>query len=86
MSYRNIDEDIRLLTMSKRYWTENQLTEEQVYWILAGEGYSDTEIKNALNDYYNIHVRSNIFWHSFIAPVLLVLVMIGLILKLYSLI
>jgi cytochrome b subunit of formate dehydrogenase len=83
--YRNIDEDIRLFNMSKRYWNEKQLTKEQVHWILGAEGYSNTEIENALNDYYNVHVRGDIFWHNFIAPIILILVMIGLVIKIYTL-
>lgn len=86
MSYRNIDEDIRLLNMSKRYWTEEQLTKEQLIWVLKNDGYSEKEIENAINDYYMIHVRSNILLHHFIAPVLLVIVMIALVLQLFLLI
>ena len=86
MSYRNIDEDIRLLTMAKRYWTEEQLTKEQVHWVLKGEGYSEREIENAISDYYSIHIRSNIMLHHFIAPIVLVIVMIALIVQVYQLI
>lgn len=85
MSYRNIDEDIRLLTMAKRYWTEEQLTKEQVHWVLKSEGYSEREIDNAISDYYSIHIRSDIMLHHYIAPIVLVIVMIVLILKVYSL-
>lgn len=81
MSYRNIDEDIRLLTMAKRYWVK-----EQVHWVLKGEGYSEKEIDNAISDYYSIHIRSNIMLHHFIAPIVLVIVMIALVLQLYQLI
>ena len=83
--YRNIDEDIRLLTMARRYWTEDQLSKEQVHWVLKDEGYSDREIDNAISDYYSIHIRSNIMLHHFIAPVVLVIVMIVLVLKVWSL-
>ncbi len=86
MSYRNIDEDIRLLNMSKRYWTEEQLTKEQLIWVLKNDGYSEKEIENAINDYYMIHVRSNILLHHFIAPVLLAIAMIALVLQLFLLI
>ena len=85
MSYRNIDEDIRLLTMAKRYWTEEQLTKEQVHWVLKSEGYSEREIDNAISDYYSIHIRSDIMLHHYITPIALVIVMIVLILKVYSL-
>lgn len=83
--YRNIDEDIRLLTMAKRYWTEEQLTKEQLFWVLKSEGYSEREIENAISDYYAIHLRSNIMLHHFIAPVVLVIIMIILVIKIYSL-
>lgn len=83
--YRNIDEDTRLLNMAKRYWSEDQLTKEQVHWVLSSEGYSDREIDNAISDYYSIHLRSNIMLHHFIAPVVLFIVMIVLVLKIYSL-
>ena len=83
--YRNIDEDVRLLSMAKRYWFEDQLTKEQVYWVLKGEGYSEREIENAISDYYSIHIRSNIMLYHFIAPVVLVIVMIILVLQVYSL-
>lgn len=86
MAYRNIDEDARLLTMARRYWTEQQLSEAQVYWVLEAEGYSKKEIKNALNDYYMIHMRSDILLHCFIAPAVLVLLMSLLVAKLWQLI
>lgn len=85
MTYRNIDEDIRLLNMAKRYWSEDGLTKEQVHWVLKSEGYSEREINNAINDYYAIHLRSDIMLHHFIAPLVLLIAMIILILKVYSL-
>jgi hypothetical protein len=86
MSYRNIDEDARLLGMARRYWTEEQLTKEQLYWVLEGEGYSKTEINNAISDYYIIHLRSDVLLHHFIAPVVLLVVMGALVFKLWTLI
>ena len=83
--YRNIDEDARLLNMAKRYWSEDQLSKEQVYWVLKGEGYSEKEIDNAINDYYNIYLRSDILLHHFISPVLLLFFMVCLVIKVYSL-
>ena len=83
--YRNIDEDARLLSMAKRYWSEDQLTKEQVYWVLKSEGYSEREIDNAISDYYAIHLRSDIMLHHFIAPVVLVIVMIVLVIKVWGL-
>ena len=83
--YRNIDDDARLLNMAKRYWSEDQLTKEQVHWVLKSEGYSEREINNAISDYYAIHLRSDIMLHHFIAPVVLVIVMIVLVIKVWSL-
>ena len=83
--YRNIDDDVRLLSMAKRYWSDDQLTKEQLQWVLKSEGYSEREIDNAISDYYAIYLRSDIMLHHFIAPVVLVIVMIVLILKVYSL-
>ena len=83
--YRNIDDDARLLSMAKRYWSDDQLTKEQLQWVLKSEGYSEREIDNAISDYYAVHLRSDIMLHHFIAPVVLVIVMIVLILKVYSL-
>ena len=83
--YRNIDDDARLLSMAKRYWSDDQLTKEQLQWVLKSEGYSEREIDNAISDYYAVHLRSDIMLHHFIAPVVLVIIMIVLILKVYSL-
>jgi SUMO ligase MMS21 Smc5/6 complex component len=83
--YRNIDDDARLLSMAKRYWSDDQLTKEQLQWVLKSEGYSEREIDNAIGDYYAVHLRSDIMLHHFIAPVVLVIIMIVLILKVYSL-
>lgn len=83
--YRNIDEDIRLLTMAKRYWTEEQLTKEQVHWVLKGEGYSEREIDNAISDYYSIHMRSDIMLNNYIAPIVLLIVMFILVFQVYGL-
>ena len=83
--YRNIDDDARLLSMAKRYWSEDQLTKEQVHWVLKSEGYSEKEINNAISDYYSIYLRSDILLHHFIAPVLLLFVMVWLVIKVWSL-
>ena len=78
--YRNIDVDERLLNMARRYWdVEDSITEEQVQWVLRDEGYSKDEIDNAISDYWAIHVRSSILLHYWIAPVVLVVLMIALI-------
>jgi len=80
MSYRNIDSDERLLIMTRRYWDEeDQLNEKQYRWVLKNEGYSDTEIDNAISDYYAIHLRSNILLHYWIAPILLTFLMLVLV-------
>ena len=87
MTYRNIDEDERLLIMARRYWDqEDQLTEQQLHWVLNNEGYSKTEINQAISDYYIIHIRSNILLHHWIAPIVLVLIMCGLVVYVNSLI
>jgi|TARA_B100001094_G_scaffold333231_1_gene409675 hypothetical protein len=85
--YRNIDVDERLLIMARRYWDEeDQLTEEQLHWVLKNEGYSKQEIDNAISDYWDIYLRSNILLHHWIAPIVLVVVMIALICYVQSLI
>ena len=87
MTYRNIDEDERLFIMAKRYWDqEDQLTEQQLHWVLKNEGYSTTEIKQATSDYYIIHIRSNILLHHWIAPIVIVLIMCLLVVYVNSLI
>ena len=84
--YRNIDEDERLLIMARRYWDEeDQLTEEQLHWVLKDEGYSETEINQAISDYWIIHIRSDILLHYWIAPIVLVIIMIGLVCYVQSL-
>ena len=80
MSYRNIDQDERLLIMARRYWDEeDQLTENQLHWVLKNEGYSEKEIDQAISDYWIIHLRSDILLHYWIAPILLGLLMIVLV-------
>lgn len=85
--YRNIDQDERLLIMVRRYWDkQDQLTEEQLHWVLKDEGYSETEIDQAISDYWIIYLRSDILLHHWIAPVVLFIVMIILICYVQSLI
>jgi hypothetical protein len=55
------------------------LTEKQLYWVLTNEGYSREEIDSAISDYFAIHIRSNILLHYWIAPIVLVVVMITLV-------
>jgi len=79
--------DERLLNMARRYWdAEDLITEEQVHWVLRDEGYSKDEIDNAISDYFAIHIRSNILLHYWIAPVVLVIVMIVLVVYVQNLI
>tara|TARA_B100001778_G_C18226123_1_gene466758 strand:+ start:155 stop:394 length:240 start_codon:yes stop_codon:yes gene_type:complete len=73
--------------MVRRYWDEeDQLTEEQLHWVLKDEGYSETEINQAISDYWIIHIRSDILLHHWIAPIVLVIVMIALLVYVQSLI
>ena len=79
--------DERLLNMAARYWDKDDpLTEEQVHWVLRDEGYSKNEIDNAISDYWDIHLRSNILLHHWIAPIVLTIVMIGLVIYVQNLI
>ena len=85
--YRNIDVDERLLNIARRYWDEeDSITKEQVHWVLRDEGYSKDEIDNAISDYWDIHLRSNILLHHWIAPIVLTIVMIGLVIYVQNLI
>lgn len=85
--YRSIDTDERLLIMARRYWDEDdQLTDKQIHWVLGNEGYSEREIDNAISDYWAIHIRSSILLHYWIAPAILVLVMVYLVYYVHTLI
>lgn len=84
--YRNIDEDIRLFKTAQRYWNEEQLTKEQVHWLLKNEGYSEKEVDNAINDYYMAHIRPNNMVHYFLWPVVLLITATCLVIRLYYLI
>ena len=64
---------------------KDQLTEKQMKWVLESEGYSHSEIDNALFDYYEIHVKSQILLHHWIAPLVLVVVMIALVVYVHTL-
>lgn len=57
MNYRNIDEDINLLKGAKRYWL-NEISKNQLYWVLGEKGYSENEINKAIEDYYIIYIHS----------------------------
>lgn len=86
MSYRNIDENSRLLQMAERYWQESNLTKDHLYLVLKPEGFSEKEIDNAISDYYQIHLRSNIFFNCFIIPISIILLIIFLLYQVYVLI
>lgn len=87
MSYRNIDQDERLLVMARRYWDdEDSLTEAQLNWVLKNEGYSQREIDNAISDYWSIHIQSNILLHYWVAPIVLTVVMVVLVIYVHNLI
>lgn len=58
--YRNIDEDVVLLKLVRRYYNEDSLTEEQLKYLGKLDGYSEREIDFAINDYYLIYIRPNI--------------------------
>jgi len=57
MEYRNIDTDYMLYFVCKRYYA-GELNQDQVYWKLESEGYSKTEIDNAIHDYYLVYERT----------------------------
>ena len=56
IEYRNIDQDIHLLKGVRRYWNDDQISKEQLYWILGDKGYSEKEIDNAITDYYYVYI------------------------------
>lgn len=60
MIYRNIDEDINLYKIVKKYY-DDLITLDQAEWLLEEKGYSKSEIEKAFHDYYLCHVRPNIF-------------------------
>lgn len=53
--YRNIDSDRLLLKAAKMYWDE-QITQSEMYDILANDCYSKWEADKAINDYYYVYV------------------------------
>jgi hypothetical protein len=61
VEYRNIDQDINLYHGAKRYWNnDDQISKVQLYWTLGDKGYSETEIDNAITDYYYVYIWPNI--------------------------
>jgi cytochrome b subunit of formate dehydrogenase len=81
--YRNIDEDIVLLKAAKRYWEEEHLTKEQLYWVLDSQGYSKKEVDNAIGDYYYIHIRPERITH-YLLIVCLIIVCLVIVYKLMN--
>ena len=65
MEYRNIDTDYMLYFVCKRYYS-GELNQDQVYWKLESEGYSKTEIDNAIYDYYLVYERTKKLEISFV--------------------
>jgi hypothetical protein len=77
MEYRNIDQDIVLLKSAKRYWQE-EITLDQLNWILKDQGYSEPEIDHAITDYYYVYLWPNVLINRL--AWIIVLVIFGLIL------
>lgn len=82
MEYRNIDNDLKLYKFAKRYHEEDNLTIEQIKWVLGSEGYSEKEVNRAIEDYFLIYVRTNILINNYIIPFCLVSLILLLLLKL----
>jgi hypothetical protein len=82
MEYRNIDQDINLLKGVRRYWNEDQISKEQLYWTLGDKGYSETEIDNAINDYYYVYIWPNILINRLAWIILFVLCFLVIMIKL----
>lgn len=83
-NYRNIDEDINLFKFAKRYYSEEQLTIDQLKYIAKEDGYSEREIDLAVNDYYWIHIHSKILIERmllFFVPLSVFLFLIRIIVK-----
>jgi hypothetical protein len=73
MEYRNIDQDINLYNGAKRYWNDDQISREQLYWTLGDKGYSEKEIDYALGDYYYVYVWPNILINRLVWVLLIVI-------------
>lgn len=78
MEYRNIDNDYKLYHHTTRFYNK-ELSKIQLIWILKDANYSESEINQAINDYYEIHIRTtkliNYFILGCISILLLVLLM-----------
>ena len=84
MEYRNIDQDINLLKGVRRYWNEDQLSKEQLYWILGDKGYSEKEIDNAITDYYYVYIWPTILINRLTWITLAAILSLVVLLNLYS--
>lgn len=82
MEYRNIDQDINLLNGAKRYWNNDQISKEQLYWTLGDKGYSEKEIDNAITDYYYVHIWPNTLINRLMWVVLFLIVFLFVLTKL----
>jgi hypothetical protein len=80
MNYRNIDEDINLYKGAKRYWS-NQITRNQLYWVLGDKGYSEKEVDKSIEDYYLIHIRPEILINYILYFWLFVIILLILLYK-----
>jgi hypothetical protein len=81
MEYRNIDQDINLLKGVRRYWGEDQISKEQLYWILEDKGYSEKEIENAITDYYYVYIWTNVLINRLAWIVLFIVFMLVIMIK-----
>lgn len=82
MEYRNIDQDINLYNGAKRYWNDDQISKEQLYWILGDKGYSEKEIDNAITDYYYIYIWPNILLNRLSWIMIIILCFLTLMIRL----
>jgi hypothetical protein len=80
MNYRNMDEDINLYKGAKRYWS-NQITRNQLYWVLGDKGYSEKEVDKSIEDYYLIHIRPEILINYILYFWLFVIILLILLYK-----
>ena len=75
-----MDEDINLYKGAKRYWS-NQITRNQLYWVLGDKGYSEKEVDKSIEDYYLIHIRPEILINYILYFWLFVIILLILLYK-----
>lgn len=83
VEYRNIDQDINLYHGAKRYWNYDQISKEQLYWILNDKGYSEKEIDSAITDYYYIYIWPTILVSRLLWIVLFIVCFLFVIVKFF---